>query len=437
MSINAIDRIDDRLAAMILAAEVGDKPIRLEIEIEQRNVINWLRMQAETEKIYWSDREDVVEIACLGIADEIKTEAVDRSVIEMIEQSELRWFGGLRFDTHYSSDFLWDHFGGTHFWLPRFELGQDGQRGWFACHLCAADDLNVVLAALNAICFDEIPLSEKVPQPLTRIDIPNEQQWHDNVTAVLSAFDRDEAKKVVLARKVTVPASKQLEPLLILKKLMVVAPHSFHFCFQVDEFIGFVGASPERLYHRKKGTLYSEALAGTRRRGVSVADDEQLANQLMNSAKERHEQRLVQQMIVQAFDRLCDDVRTDDTPTILKLAQLQHLYSQVSGQLQPDVTNADILNELHPTPAVGGRPREKAMQLIADLERFDRGWYAGAVGWICGDEAEFSVAIRCALVDGDQLHAFSGAGIVEGSKPEAEWDEIENKLLNFRRALVK
>ncbi len=437
LDVVVVEDVRERLRDAIVAqGRKGGEFVRVEVAVERRDVVNWVRGQGFADKVYWSDRADMVEMGGVGVAREIRATEIDRGIIETVQASGLRWFGGLRFDANGAVDPIWEKFGGMHFWLPRFELGQDGERGWLACHVSADDDLDAVLEEVRRLRFEEVCLNEVVPRPLTRVDVPDEVRWGENVTAVLGAFERGEADKVVLARKVTVPASGDLEPMLVLKKLMAVAPQSFHFCFQVGEFEGFVGASPERLYRRRGAVIESEALAGTRKRGVSAADDVRLERELLESAKERHEQELVLRMVVREFEELCDDVETDGATRVLKLAQLQHLYNRVSGVLRPGVTDGEIMGALHPTPAVGGRPREVAMRLIEELEPFDRGWYTGAVGWICGDEAEFAVAIRCALVEGDRLHAFSGAGIVRGSVAGAEWDEIENKLLNFRRALV-
>ncbi len=128
-------------------------------------------------------------------------------------------------------------------------------------------------------------------------------------------------------------------------------------------------------------------------------------------------------------------VNEPSPPTILKLNHLQHLYNQLTGQLKEHIDDGDIINELHPTPAVGGFPREAALEQIGWLEPFDRGWYAAPVGWISEDAAEFVVAIRSGLVAGQQLHLYSGAGIVEGSSPSKEWEEIENKISNFIKTL--
>ena len=117
--------------------------------------------------------------------------------------------------------------------------------------------------------------------------------------------------------------------------------------------------------------------------------------------------------------------------SLLKLARKQHLYSAVNVLLKEDVTDGSLLDRLHPTPAVGGYPTENALSEISRLEPFDRGWYAAPVGWISADEAEFAVAIRSGLIHDKTLSLYSGAGIVPGSKPEEEWQEIEHKISDF------
>ncbi len=119
----------------------------------------------------------------------------------------------------------------------------------------------------------------------------------------------------------------------------------------------------------------------------------------------------------------------------MKLTRRQHLWTPIEGHLHVHVDDADLLSRLHPTSAVGGEPTTEALRYIAELEPFDRGWYAGPLGWIARDSAEFAVAIRSGLVDGARLALYSGAGIVPGSTPQSEWDEIENKISDFVNVL--
>jgi menaquinone-specific isochorismate synthase len=165
-----------------------------------------------------------------------------------------------------------------------------------------------------------------------------------------------------------------------------------------------------------------------------------LSEDLRNSPKDRHEHQLVVNNLQAILAELCDSVTIESSAerafrqrelTILKLNKVQHLYTQCHGTLTANLTDADILPKLHPTPAVGGFPRPQALKLIQELEPFERGWYAAPVGWIGADEAEFAVAIRSGLIDRDRLLLFAGAGIVRGSQPEEEWAEIENKIRHF------
>ena len=131
------------------------------------------------------------------------------------------------------------------------------------------------------------------------------------------------------------------------------------------------------------------------------------------------------------LDALCTSTRMPQHRTEMRLSKGRHLHSRIEGRLREGVSTARLLTALHPTPAVGGVPTGAALDLIRECEDFDRGWYAGPVGWIGADDAEFAVAIRSGLVEDDRLSLYSGAGIVRGSEPEAEWDEIEQKIENF------
>lgn len=132
---------------------------------------------------------------------------------------------------------------------------------------------------------------------------------------------------------------------------------------------------------------------------------------------------------------MCHSIGQKREPTLLRLHKVQHLYTPCNGILFDEVSDAEILPMLHPTPAVGGYPREQALTVIEKIEPFQRGWYAAPVGWVGHDTTEFAVAIRSGLVENNQLSLFSGAGIVEGSKPEKEWQEIENKIGSFLQVI--
>ena len=197
--------------------------------------------------------------------------------------------------------------------------------------------------------------------------------------------------------------------------------------------MAFIGASPERLFRREDRELITEAVAGTRPRSKSHDEDSKLAEELMTSQKDQLEHQIVRKSIRQQLHRCleAESLSVSAQPKLLPLARTQHLFSEIRGQLCSDVSDAQLIDTLHPTPAVGGYPTENALAEISRLEPFDRGWYSAPVGWISRDAAEFAVAIRSGLLAGQELSLYSGAGIVPGSDADAEWDEVEHKLVDF------
>ena len=177
--------------------------------------------------------------------------------------------------------------------------------------------------------------------------------------------------------------------------------------------------------------MQSEVVAGTRMRGADSIADEALAIELLTSDKDQREHDIVRKSIRQKLHKFVDHLDVDSQASILRLVNKQHLRSHVQGTLKAGVDDGMLLKCLHPTPAVGGYPTDNALPEIARIEPFNRGWYAAPVGWIGADSAQFAVGIRSGLVEGKELSLFSGAGIVRGSDPDAEWREVENKIQDF------
>lgn len=182
--------------------------------------------------------------------------------------------------------------------------------------------------------------------------------------------------------------------------------------------------------------ITSEALAGTRARGASPSLDRQIELDLLTSPKDDIEFTIVRGTIRKKLEAVCEKVVIKPEKMIKKLRRIQHLYAQLSGRLTSEEDEFEILSSLHPSPAVCGFPTEEAQLLIAETEVFDRGMYAGPVGWFGGGESEFAVGIRSALVEKDQsAFIYAGTGIVEGSSPCLEWDELELKTSQFTKLL--
>jgi menaquinone-specific isochorismate synthase len=421
---------------------------RIEIPVEQTDPLAWLASQTGTEKLYWRNRTADYEIAGLGSADLVSGDSIE-SLRESFEQrihrhetdKNIRYYGGMRFDPDRDNDTRapeWAAFGGARFVLPRLELVRNDDSYHLAINLVSNGDtkadIDEIIAQINNL-NPAASLATISAEPTRRTDSPGRAAWIESVKRTLEMIYCGSAQKLVLARRCRLEFDSAPDPWALLDSLRATTENCFLFGFQTGSDQVFVGATPERLYSRRQDRIESEALAGTRPRGESAIDDNRLASELAASTKERWEHRLVISGIHDALYALCTECGVDNTTTPMKLARLQHLRTRLKGILKPGLSDIDILAALHPSAAVGGYPSKKAVALLRGLEPFDRGWYAGPVGWVGQSEAEFAVGIRSALVSSDAVDLYSGAGIVTGSDPETEWHEIESKIGPFIRIL--
>jgi len=419
--------------------------VRVEVPAPSINLPGWLQAQDASFKLYWSARHDQTATASVGVADRCGTGTLDYAALKshldpLLTNADpaTRYYGGLRFDAQRPTDEHWQAYGAYRFVLPRFEVQRREGRTSLVCNLVLPRDRGrreEILAKVEQLVLPTLPLTDRLPLPVARKDIPEGAGWHANINWALSAFEASSLEKVVLARRAVFDFAETMDPVLLLQHLETATPNCFHYYFQPRAGTAFLGASPERLFRREGRSIYSEAVAGTRPRGETAYADEVLREELLHSEKDQREHAYVRQSIRQTLDPLCTDLNVDTFASEMKLARGRHLVSRIHGTLREGVTSFDLLDGLHPTPAVGGYPKEEALVAIRAQEPFDRGWYAGPVGWIGPDAAEFAVALRCGLVTPHQLVLFSGAGIVLGSRPEAEWDEIEHKIVDFIKVL--
>ena len=252
----------------------------------------------------------------------------------------------------------------------------------------------------------------------------DDAEWLDVVARAVTAIRDGRAEKVVLARDVRLWSRSPFRTSTILEALAQRFPSCF--TFLID---GLVGASPELLLRRTGDAVASRVLAGTAPRGSDPDHDEQLGAELLASEKDRWEHDLAARSVTEALSRVCRAVDAPAEPSLVRLDNVQHLGSDVTGLLDAPVHILDLLDVLHPTAAVAGTPREESLELIRELEGMDRGRYSGPVGWCDADgDGEFAIALRCAEIDGTRARLFAGAGIVDGSLPEAELMETWLKL---------
>ena len=414
--------------------------------------IDWVRAQPSSETAYWSGRKAERTVAASGAADVVRSasapidyDALDRTLTNRLEgaRPSVRYYGGVRFDAAQPKapnrpDSRWAPFGTYRFVLPRFELIESGDRRHLVCNLILPRDADRVGEIVGALETMALPVPDEhtaLPRPYHRQDVPDHAEWTDMVRWALDAIDAGGLDKVVLARRVALALGAAMDPLLVLSHLEPATPGCYHFAVRPANGPAFVGASPERLFRRDGDQVVSEAVAGTRPRGDTEAEDAALREALLNSPKERREHAFVRDAIRDDLEAVCASVHVPDEVGELALARGRHLHARLTGTLRPGTTTTDILKELHPTPAVGGVPTADAVAAIRAQEPFDRGWYAGPVGWVGREDAEFTVGLRAGLVEENQIALFSGAGIVDGSAPDREWEEIEQKIGDFAAIL--
>lgn len=433
------------------ARRPGGSPqlLRAEVAVEPLDPLTWLSAQPHALKTYWRDRELKFEVAGIGQADMLNgrsgvddPSALFRRLTRYLndEPGACRYYGGFRFRTRMLPDLRWVHFGTYYFAIPRFEIIRRGQRTYFACNYLwkpdqPGDPYQTCLNELMQVNWQipEVPATR--PTLVDRKDYPDKIRWKLNIQSALRLMNDRQVEKIVLARRADLTFQEDLDPLYLLGGIQQANARAFYFCFQPDHAHAFIGGTPERLYRRVGRKIFSEAVAGTRPRGMNESRDLAMQQELLQSEKDLREHRFVLDSIRQSFESVCETVDSSDRIAVLKLDKLQHLYATLTGILKPGIDDGQILSSLHPTPAVGGVPKAEAIREIDQLENFDRGWYAGPVGWVSRNAAEFAVAIRSGLVDANKLYLYSGAGIVPGSSPETEWEEIESKIANYLKVL--
>jgi isochorismate synthase len=267
--------------------------------------------------------------------------------------------------------------------------------------------------------------------------VRNPLAWTAAVESAAARLRTGEADKVVLAREVIARGDGVVSAGMVLRGIRAAYPSCFTYLITGADGTAFAGASPELLIRRTGERAFAEPMAGSIARGASDADDERLARLLADSAKDGAEHRVVSSFVVEALRPLAGAVIAHD-PEVVRFTNIQHLATSVTAELRHPA--ADVLTlaaALHPTPAVGGWPRAAADRLIDELEGMERGWYAGAVGWIDGrGDGELAVALRCGLLWEDGARLYAGVGVMPDSDPARELEETELKFKALLTALV-
>jgi len=251
------------------------------------------------------------------------------------------------------------------------------------------------------------------------------QGWLFAVEQAVGQIVAGKLDKVVLARKTVVEAAEDVHQGDLARRLSDAYPGCFTFCFE-----DLVGASPELLVRRLEDVVDSVPLAGSTRRGATPAEDLELGRALQSSHKNLGEHALAVETVVSKLAPFCSELAREPEPSLLLLANLQHLSTKVQGRLIGSPNALILAGALHPTAAVCGVPQPEALEMIRELEHFDRGRYSGPVGWMDSHgDGEWAIALRCALITGTRAELYAGAGIVAESDPVDELEETTLKLL--------
>ncbi len=268
-------------------------------------------------------------------------------------------------------------------------------------------------------------------EPATAYDVLSEtelEEWIRIINAGLIEITKLSIEKIVLARRMQLALKSNFSISSFLLKLQTKYPECNTFAYKEKGSI-FLGSTPEKLFTLDGNKIETEALAGSIARGANLDEDLVLESSLLNNQKDINEHNNVLSFLISNLENFSEKISYSQNPQIKKLQNIQHLQTPIKAILKEGVDILDISKKLHPTPAVCGLPQKKAWELIEDLEYFDRGLYAGVVGWFNEKrKCEFSVGIRSAVLKNNILTAYAGCGIVKGSDPISEYHETELKF---------
>lgn len=438
-------RAVEHLVEQVHAWEFEGGPVwRAQTPVPETDAFSWLEANPQGSRMYWRDRSGNTERAGLDIAWQRIAEG-PAGVEGLLEESrQLAASYNLQIQCAFSFDGQpgeaeWSGFPAGVASIPALELIRQGEELHLAVTLIAHTHRDWMhgktrqIERLRALH----PGGEPPLWPTHVVERSNDQDYIEcrrRIGRILDEIRAGRLHKAVLARQVVLQFNRHLPAFTTLRRWSEITGGSYCFALQWGERI-FMGCSPERLFRRQGDFVQTESLAGTVRRGETPAEDEQLEQALREDPKLIREHAWVTRYIQGELEALTHAVEAPDQANVLKLDRIQHRQLPIEATLRPGVGDGQLLQALHPTPAVCGFPRDRARNLLAQEEVFQRGWYSGVVGVVAPQASELAVAIRSALVHGDRAWCYSGVGIVEGSEADAEWQELEAKIESFLAAV--
>jgi menaquinone-specific isochorismate synthase len=374
--------------------------------IARHDLIALLEAQDLYPKIYLIDRDKVVERLAIGSIYELN-EIPDTS-----SNAEVQFYGVIPFSFPQKDSLPF-------FFVPKYEIEQTIDCTYlYTYHFSNDTDEEHELSLYKPILQ---PRKSSNQKHITHT--PDYQQWKVLVDEALNQIASKQLSKVVLARQSQIEFNENISSYHLLLSLKQKQLNTTVFFFEKIKGDVFLGSTPEKLYTRQGKNLQTEALAGTALKSEKM--------RLQTATKENQEVSIVEKFIKNQLTQIGLKIVSDANFSIIETPQLLHLYKKISCHLHDYINDHDIISCLHPTPAVGGSPNHFALHFILQNEPFDRRFYAGSIGHLSNSEANFSVSIRSARILKNSLFLYAGAGIVEGSHPELEWQELDHKISQF------
>ncbi|MFW6348734.1 MAG: isochorismate synthase [Cyclonatronaceae bacterium] len=462
---------EEKAAAALAKARKDGRNTILSISIPYSNVdplavLEMLGKQGQLQ-YYWEHPEDKTAIAAGETLHQLSTSGPNRfeNMSALIENEKqyiyecsgirhslagVHFLGGFSFsDDDCNPD--WQAFGGSTFVVPRWTFVRDGELCMLTIN--AEANKNESVESLRKLLKKRIQrvseiLVDSTSEALERsrrrsgatariVEEPESlQRWVQNIEAAKSLILSGELKKIVLSRRIRLDMKGEQQPTRVLNQLRHEYPSCYTFMMRPKGSTAFVGSTPERLLSIRSNYILTEGLAGSISRGKSATEDSILEKNLLASKKDLEEHRLVVDAIKKRLLQFSTQVKHAARPGVKKITNVQHLYTPISAWMEHDYNPFTILKSLHPTPAVGGVPVERAISHIPKLELYERGWYAAPFGWLNSKgRGEFVVAIRSGLIKDEEALFYAGCGIVQDSDPKAEWEETKLKLIPMLSAI--
>jgi menaquinone-specific isochorismate synthase len=344
----------------------------------------------------------------------------------LVENPKLDFLGALPFSKDQQLKEEWKDFENQFIFLPRVVLFKEERKTFLRINI-TKDECKEALLKMNLLTEIELLFSfiHRDPNNLQRsenFDLQNQEDWNSLINDSLLELEKSSLEKVVLARSQVINFDKKIDA----NKLFCdfnSSQNLYEFFYHAEHGASFISFSPEKLYSRHKNIVVVDSIAGTLKVGENTKGLD-----LLQSSKDMNEHRFVSNYVKERLLSLSENVDELFKEEILALKNLYHIHSRFRAKLSNKISNWQLIECLHPTPAVGGYPKREALEFILNNENLQRGFYAAPIGRISNEYSEFAVGIRSMLITEETIHFYGGAGIVKGSLPQKEWIETADKI---------